>query len=164
MPERVCTEAARIEAEEGRKKTEAEAAKQRAKYAAKGEEAAVFASIDTDTFLKDLLAKHVDKLKVPELKATCIEHQIVLDKKAKRANIVKVILGQELVKILDENVPRILWALPEDLCTCDLVDCCHCHNDRERDRVDDEPHDVVVHQIVHSFFWSKKGSLSLEWH
>ena len=99
MPERVCTEAARIEAEEGRKKTEAEAAKQRAKYAAKGEEAAVFASIDTDTLLRDLLAKHVDKLKVPELKATCIEHQIVLDKKAKRANIVKVILGQELVKI-----------------------------------------------------------------
>ena len=50
----------------------------------------------------------------------------------------------ELVKILDENVPRILWALPEDLCTVDLIDCCHCHNDRERDRVDDEPHDVVV--------------------
>jgi len=99
MPEHVCAEAARIEEEESRKKTEAEAAKQRAKYAAKGEEAAVFASSDTDTLLRDLLAKHVDKLKVPELKATCTEHQIVLDKKAKRANIVKAILGQELVKI-----------------------------------------------------------------
>jgi len=99
MPEHVCTEAARIEAEESRKKTEAEAAKQRAKYAAKGEEAAVFASSDTDALLRDLLAKHVEKLKVPELKATCTEHQIVLDKKAKRANIVKAILGQEFSKI-----------------------------------------------------------------
>ena len=99
MPDHVSTEAARIVAEESRKKTEAEAAKQRAKYAAKGEEAAVFASSDTDMLLRDLLAKHLDKLVVPELKATCAEHQIVLDKKAKRANIVKAILSVELSKI-----------------------------------------------------------------
>ena len=99
MPEHVCAEAARMEKEESRKKTEAEAAKQRAKYAAKGEEAAVFASRDTDMLLRDLLARHLDKLVVPELKATCAEHQIVLDKKAKRANIVKAILSVELSKI-----------------------------------------------------------------
>ena len=99
MPEHVCAEAARMEKEESRKKTEAEAAKQRAKYAAKGEEAAVFASSDTDMLLRDLLARHLDKLVVPELKATCAEHQIVLDKKAKRANIVKAILSVELSKI-----------------------------------------------------------------
>jgi len=114
MPEHVCVEAARIEAEERKKKTEAEAAKQRAKYAAKGEEAAVLASTDTDALLKDMLAKHLDKLKVPELKATCTEHKIILDKKAKRANIVKAILDQELAKI-----PGLLYQCLAKGCSVD---------------------------------------------
>ena len=45
------------------------------------------------------MAKHVAKLKVPELKAACTEHQIVLEKKAIRARIVGAILGQKFSKL-----------------------------------------------------------------
>ena len=60
---------------------------------------AFFANNDQDTLLRDLLAKHVAKLKVPELKAACTEHQIVLEKKAIRASIVGAILGQKFSKL-----------------------------------------------------------------
>ena len=51
---------------------------------------AVYSNFSPKTIIYTMLQKHLDLLKVPELKAACLEHGLVLDKKAKRANIVVV--------------------------------------------------------------------------
>ena len=65
----------------------------------KAEAAAVFTDSSPSTILYTMLQKHLDLLKVPELKAACEEHGLQLDKKAKRVNIVKMIMDQEIGKV-----------------------------------------------------------------
>ena len=63
------------------------------------EVAAVYTNSSPQTIIYTMLQKHLDLLKVPQLKAACLEHGLVLDKKAKRANIVKLIMDQKIEKV-----------------------------------------------------------------
>ena len=65
----------------------------------------------------------------------------------------------EETKVVDQDVPGVLWTLPEDLHTLHLVlDCRHCHNARENEWVHDKPEDVVVQEGLYVFFLSQVGA------
>jgi len=72
---------------------------ERSKEESKANALSELTNISPEMLIRNMIKKHVDILKVPELKKACKEHSIKLDSKAKRADIVKVIMDQKIEKV-----------------------------------------------------------------
>ena len=83
-------------------------------YEKKKEAITEFAENDPKAIMKEMLEKQVHSLKVIELKKACREHGITLDSKAKKADIQKAILRENL-----SNVSGIVYNGLKQFCTAD---------------------------------------------
>ena len=61
-----------------------------------------------------------------------------------------------MAKVVDKDISGVVWTLP------DLLVCCHGHKVAEYEGVDEEPCNVVVQQVLDSFFWGQILSRNIE--